>query len=322
MKLFNFDPAEYSDVFARQGWVHIQGGLTPSFLQFAQEQVAAAQAAVDPLSGSGIAGAKEQFVFDFPHEEQYDEMYHTVSTMCDLNPALTLSERHVKIYDADASPNPGAHKDRFASQVSMGLSLDVSEGSYLVLYPDTDNWVNPFLDAALRDSLEPHETPEVVLEGAPEVRIHDQPGDVIIFRGSAMWHLRRNSPHTVNVYLKFNEFGADPLGEDPATPLRRKATLDLVGQAADESLLSAYPVLSRRFDSMFLEYRREGWPARLFAKVWGQNPFPISEAEEKLLRSLDGNRDVEQLVSDGHDLGAVRRLSMRGAVDLVTAAGR
>ena len=137
-----------------------------------------------------------------------------------------------------------------------------------------------------------------------------------------MWHLRRNSPHTVNVYLKFNEFGADPLGEDPATPLRRKATLDLVEQAADEVLLSAYPVVSRRFDSMSLEYRREGWLARRFAKVWGQNPFPISEAEEKLLRSLDGKQDVAQLLSDGHDMGAVRRLSKRGAVDLLTASGR
>jgi hypothetical protein len=227
---------------------------------------------------------------------------------------MTLSERHIKAYDPDAPPNPIAHKDRFASQVSMGLSLHVPEGSYLVLYPDDDVWENPFLNTALRDSLEPDQVPEVSLQGAREVEIHDKPGDIVVFRGSAFWHLRRNSAGTVNVYLKFNEFNCDPLGEDPSTPLRRQATLAVL-EGDDAGVAAGVPVLSRRFDSVFREYRREGWPERLFANVWGQNPFPVSDAEFALLQAADGRRRVAEL---GVDAAAVRRLAARGALDLLT----
>jgi hypothetical protein len=134
-----------------------------------------------------------------------------------------------------------------------------------------------------------------------------------VFRGSAFWHLRRNSAETVNIYLKFNEFGCDPLGEDPSTPERRRATLALL-EGTDHDVAAGVPALSRRFDSVAHEYRREGWPERLFANVWGQNPFPVSDAEFALLRAVDGRRSVAEL---GADPAVVRRLAARGALDLV-----
>ncbi len=316
VKLFGFDPAKYRQEFEEQGYVHVKGGLSGEFLEYAQQTVSRARAAQAPLAGRGLAGAKEQFVFDFD-PEQYQEMFGMIAELTGLSPDMTLSERHVKIYESDAAPDPIAHKDRFASQISMGLSLEVPDGSYLVLFPETDTWVNPFLSTALRDSLEPDQYPEVVLDGAPEVRIHDQPGDVIIFHGSALWHLRRNSADTVNIYLKFNEFGSDPLGEDPSTPARREATLEALRSSSDDELLGLVPVLSRRFDSIALESRREGWPERRFANVWGQNPFPISDAEDRALREADGHRPVEELARQGLDVAAVRRLAQRGALDLL-----
>ena len=36
-----------------------------------------------------------------------------------------------------------------------------------------------------------------------------------MFYGSEIWHLRRRSAGSVNLYLKFNDFDYDPLGEDP-----------------------------------------------------------------------------------------------------------
>ncbi|HEX2039064.1 MAG TPA: hypothetical protein VHF47_04935 [Acidimicrobiales bacterium] len=310
MKVFSFSPAAYREAFEQHGWVHVRDGLTSEFLDAALATVA--QAERDRrLGGRGIAGAKAQFVFEFPEADHYDELFDAVAELCGLDrPAVTLSERHIKAYEADADPDPVAHKDRFASQVSMGLSLVVPEGSHLVLYPEDDVWENPFLNTALRDSLEDDRLPEVVLEGAQGVEIHDAPGDVVVFRGSAFWHLRRNSAETVNVYLKFNDFGADPLGEDPTTPQRRAATLALL----EGDVAGVVPVLARRFDSVFREYRREGWPERLFANVWGQNPFPLSEAEDELLRSVDGRRTVAEL---GVDPALVRRLARRGALDLL-----
>jgi hypothetical protein len=313
MQIFDFSPEAHRATYAAQGWVHVRDGLTAEFLKAARRAVAEAHAA-RPLSGRGIAGAKEQFVFEFPEPQHYEELYDAVAAMCGLDRStVTLSERHIKAYEDDADPEPVAHKDRFASQVSMGLSLEVPEGSHLILYPEDDVWENPFLNTALRDSLEPHQVPEVVLQGAKEVAIHDRPGDVIVFRGSAMWHLRRQSASTVNVYLKFNDFGADPLGEDPSTPRRREATLALA-ERDDDTVAAAVPVLSRRFDSVAREYRREDWPEGLFAHVWGQNPFPVSDEEFALLREADGHRSVHDL---GVDPAAVRRLARRGALDLL-----
>jgi hypothetical protein len=310
MKVFSFSPAAYRDTYERQGWVHVRDGLTPEFLETARRIVAQAEAD-RPLGGRGIAGAKSQFVFEFPDPAHYDELFDVVAELCGLDrPAVTLSERHIKAYESDADPDPIAHKDRFASQVSMGLSLVVPDGSHLVLYPEDDVWENPFLNTALRDSLEDDQLPEVVLRDARGVEIHDAPGDVVVFRGSAFWHLRRRSADTVNIYLKFNEFGADPLGEDPGTPRRREATLGRL----DDDLVDAVPALSRRFDSVFRELRREGWPERVFANVWGQNPFPVSDDEVALLRSVDGRRTVAEL---GADPSLVRRLARRGALDLL-----
>jgi len=322
MKMFSFTASDYREQFAEHGWVHVQAGLTEEFLGFAQASIAAARADARRLEGTGIAGEKQQLVFDFPDASSYAVLFDTIATTCALNPGLTLSERHVKIYEEDADPDPAAHKDRFASQISMGLSLDVPPGSHLVLYPNTENWVNPFLNTALRDSLEPDQLPEVVLVGAPEVRIDDQPGDVIIFQGSAFWHLRRNSANTVNIYVKFNEFGSDPLGEDPSTPARRRATLDLIEAGKEEELSARVALLSRRFDSISLESRREGWPDRRYANVWGQNPFPISAEEDRLLRVVDAGSTVSQLLEAGHDIHALRRLAKRGALDLVSVGER
>jgi hypothetical protein len=316
MNVFSFYPGDHRRLFEEQGWVHVRGGLTDEFLAEARRRVAASQAA-HRLGGRGIAGEKAQFVFDFPEAAHYDELFDAVTAMCGLDRSrITLSERHIKAYESDADPRPHAHKDRFASQVSMGLSLEVPTGSHLVLYPDDDVWENPFLTTALRDSLPPDRLPEVVLQGAREEILHDAPGDVIVFRGSAFWHLRRTSAGTVNVYLKFNDFGADPLGEDPSTPQRRAATLALL-EAGDEAIAAAVPVPSRRFEAVAREYRREGWPEWLVANVWGQSPFPLDDEEFALLRAVDGHTPVAAL--DGADPARVRRLARGGVLDLLPA---
>ena len=63
------------------------------------------------------------------------------------------------------------------------------------------------------------------------MEIYDEPGDVMMFPGSAVWHLRRNSANTVNLYLKCNDFDCDPLAEDPSTERRRLDTADLLARS-------------------------------------------------------------------------------------------
>ncbi|HEX8648670.1 MAG TPA: hypothetical protein VF715_17375 [Thermoleophilaceae bacterium] len=316
MKIFNFDPAEHADRYAREGYVHIPNGIDPEFLAHLQDYTAK-RFQEKQVQGKAIGGAKEQALFDFPAETDFPgELFDSVASVAGLNrDGMTLSERHIKAYDSDAPEYPVAHKDRFASQVSVGLSIDITEGSYLVLYPHTDVSVNPYnVSPQLLASLEPHERPEVVLKDAPEIRIEDKPGDVVMFRGSAMWHLRRFASNVTNLYLKMNDFNSDPLGEDPQTEPRAQRTLELLA-SANGSLPSLKPMLSRRLDVVARQTSRDGQEV-LQAHVWEQEPVVLSQAEWDVLHAIDGSRSVADLGGSSIE-GAIRRLAQRGVIELV-----
>lgn len=322
MSVFSFDPADYRDQYLEQGYVHVAGGVDPEFLEelrrFTEREFSAHH-----VEGRSITGEKDQAVFRFSDETQLTgEVFDVVAGLCGLDrDGMTLSERHIKAYKPDAEPEPVAHKDRFSSQVSVGLSIDIPASSRLVLYPDDHRADNPFNVArALRESLEPDEQPEVALKGAREVAIADRPGDVVFFPGRSMWHLRRNSANATNLYLKFNDFGSDPLGEDPATGRRREATLALIGDASN-GIEQHVPVASRRLDTIVRQYTRE-WNQVVQANVWEERPLTLTESEVQILRLADGRRTlrslVEEMPTNGRSVEAsVRRLAEHGALDLL-----
>lgn len=323
MKMFDFDLDDARASYSEHGWVHLVGGLHRDYLVEIRRQIDEARTAA-PLRGKGLRGEKDQRLVELGEGMTWDaELFDVVAPLCGLRrDAMTLSERHIKSYRPDADPCPTAHKDRYASQISVGLTIESPEGSHLVLFPETDRGENPYLDARLRESLEPAQLPEVVLDGAPEVTIHDRPGDVVIFPGSSMWHLRRRAAGTTVVYVKLNDFGCDPLGEDPNTAARRAETLAVAETGDEAMLLRSIPTLARRFDSVNREHRREGWPEFLVANVWGVPPFPVSDQEFSVLRTLDGVATLGELVDrcGPATTSAVRRLARRGAVDLLRDA--
>ena len=326
MRLFAFDPASFAEQYRERGYVHIKNGATPEFLQVMKEFVAESFSSHE-VKGTAIGGDKTQALFEFPDDTDFPgEFFDMISQMCGLDRTqMTLSERHIKAYESDAAPNPRAHKDRVSSQVSVGLSIDIPEGSTLVLYPDNDRSVNPFnIAPALLQSLEPHQQPDVVLQSAREVAIEDKSGDVIVFQGSSTWHLRRNSARAVNMYLKVNDFNSDPLGEDPTTEPRRRETQELLASGdGDEVLASAIPVLGRRLDTVTRQFTRNDWQEVVQANIWNEGPVGLSEAEVTFLRAVDGRRPVSDLTNQvsvgkaGGDMReSVRRLAQRGVIDL------
>lgn len=326
--MFDFDVARYRSVYQDQGWLHIKGGATDELCEAVRRSVsdAAEQAR---LAGKGIAGAKDQLLFDLPAGLDYRrELLDVVASLCGLRPeGMTLSERHIKLYSPDADPWPTPHKDRLASQVAVGVSVEIPEGSHLVIYPFDRREANPFLTTDLRGSLDQDQLPEAQVRDATPVEIFDRPGDVVIFPGSSLWHLRRNSAGTINLYLKFNDFDCDPLGEDLATPIRRADTVALLG-GDRAALSSAKPRLARRLESVRREWNRANWGERLLACVWDQAPFPISDAEFAILRAVDLQSTVADLAESNHDvtteaaLDAIRRLARRGALDLIRSSAR
>lgn len=206
MQVFDFDVSAARSQFADQGWVHLPGALTDEFfadLTRATESYLQNQ----KLAQHAIAGKKEQALYTLPESLDYEaELLTPIAEVCGLDAdGLTLSERHIQSYDEHAAPSPKPHKDRYASQVSVGFTIAVPEGSSLLVWPGVEREVNTNEKAIYRETW-----PE-----AGAVTIVDQPGDVVMFQGHSTWHLRRNSAGSINLYIKVNEFGSDPLGEDP-----------------------------------------------------------------------------------------------------------
>jgi hypothetical protein len=318
MKVFAFDPADYREQYAARGYVHILQGIDPDFHSVLRE-FATREFETHVVEGRAIGGRKSQALYEFPQETDYRrDVLDVVAALCGLNQAtMTLSERHIKAYHSDAPPEPPPHKDRYASQASVGLSIEVPEGSELVLYPDDETDINPYnVSAAYSTSLPPHRRPEVSLKGAREVVLRDKPGDVMVFPGNAMWHVRRRPARAVNLYLKVNDFNCDPLGEDPTTDERRRATLDALA-GADGRVDRLVPVLSRRLDTTSREYTRD-WHETVQARLWDEGPVILDEPEFELLRSIDGRRTVAEL-ANGAQQATLLRLAERGVVDLVSS---
>jgi hypothetical protein len=326
MKIFQFDPAQYREQYAAQGWVHIPNGIAPDFLARLQE-FSARSLEETRLDSFAIKGKKEQSLYEFGDDLDFpEELFDAVSELCGLRrETMTLSERHIQAYDSDADPEPAAHKDRYPSQVSVGLSIEIPEASRLVLYPHDHRELNPFnTSAGLRRSLQPDELPEVALRNAQEVEIADRPGDVVMFPGSTTWHLRRRSAGAVNLYVKLNDFDCDPLGEDPATPLRRERTLALLDGGSGQDLDGRTVAVSRRMDYVSRQYMRNG-EETLLATLWGEEPFGVTAMQVDLLRLADGRRPLGELADELAAAGLAPEdvmrqgliLIQRGALDLI-----
>src|SRR4051812_9770281 len=324
MKVFNFDPRDYADGYRDDGYVHIRGGLSREFhaslVEYAERELTSHK-----LDDFAIKGKKEQSLYDFPDEVDISELYDVVCATCGLDRAnVTLSERHIQIYEPNAAPEPPAHKDRFPSQVSMGFSISIPAASKLVLYPYSHREVNPFnTSAGLRRHLQPHELPEVALKDARELVLDDADRDVVMFPGSTTWHLRRHAANALNLYLKFNDYGCDPLGEDPFTEGRRTRTLAAVSGPV-ESARTLFPVLSRRLDTVSRTATRDGWSEVLEARVFGEEPLGITDLQHEAITTLDGSETVAALASrlaGGADPADAARqlawLAEHGILDLV-----
>ncbi len=317
MNVFNFNPADYRQHYREHGWIHVRNGLDPQFFEELTSFVR--RSFTDRVvTGKAIAGAKAQALYEFsPSVDFPGHLFDVVAEIGGLNrPTMTLSERHIKAYDPDAAPNPTAHKDRLASQISVGLSIDVPESSYLVLYPTDDRSPNPSnVSAALLERLPPERHPDIVLRDADELRIKDEPGDVVMFEGSSMWHLRRNPAGTINLYLKFNDFGSDPLGEDPSTESRREATAVALENC---DLASRVPALAHQLDTVAHEYTRDAWRHNVLASVWNQPALPLTDSQWELLRRVDGDNTVGALTNgDSGVIEEIRHLAGKGVIDLL-----
>lgn len=300
MKVFKFSPSNYTEAYKSKGYAFVKDGVSPAFVAYAQKALEAALADQQAsLRNFKFAGKKQQFLFEFPADSDFPGgVFETVATVAGLPlDRMTLCERHLKVYDSEAKSNPPAHKDRVASQVAVGLPLKVSQGSNLVLYPNHYLEINPFNSTAeWRDHLDEADLPEKVLKDVEPVYLDAQPGDVVLFRGSSIYHERRNPANTAVLYLKFNAMRLDPIGEDPSTPVQRKKSLEILQSSSDEELLNSVTEVSPRLAQLGRYYTRWYWKEVIQANVWGEKPFTLSEDEFRIMINVDGKRTVRHVI--------------------------
>ena len=343
MKPFTFAPQAFVSDFKEKGYVHVKNGVSPDLVLFARDQLAKGRTSGrNEIAARAIKNKKKQYLFDLPTNDDFlHELMEVICTLTELPRAeMTLSERHIMVYDDHASAVPPLHKDRLATQIAVGIPLETRSDARIVLLPHCTRAINPMDSATycprrsdagnpsiqgwnLADADYPE--PEVNWNPTP-VELDVQTGDVVIFAGSSMYHGRLNAAESAILYFKFNALRLDPLGEDPSTTVQRQMALKILEHRSDEELLSSLVELSPRLQRVSRHYTRLDWTTVLQAYVSGEKEFTISEADLRLLLTLQGRCTVrhallrteiaeEQLIAN---VPRVRRLGRLGAVDFLS----
>lgn len=313
MKLFDLDLERERASYRERGWIHASPGVTPEFLDHLRH-VVDERVGDGWLQGPGLAGEKQQLLFDFPADVDLDaELLDPVAALFGLDQErLTLSERHLKVYDADADPWPLPHKDRLASTVSIGVTIRAPEGTRAFLHPDRERDENPFMGPHLVPSLDAERHPRAALADAEALEIRDAPGDVLAFPGSSIWHGRRDAAGAVLLYLKFNAFGADPLREDPRVDAMAARSRDLLRGPVPGARVWLGPDL----EAISERSVPPRWDRVTVAEVWARGPMWLSELEVGLIRAAIDGPSVAELSERFSDEARVR-----AALERLCAAG-
>jgi hypothetical protein len=342
MRAFTFAPHAFAAELKEKGYVHIKGGVSDELLQFAKAQLEECRrSGRNELSAREIKNKKKQYLFDLPNGDDFlHDFMRSIGALTGLSvDQMMLSERHIMVYEGNASALPSLHKDRVASQFSVGIPLEECGDARVTLLPRSARRVNP-LDNAIYSAVAQNspigsapawnfrdsEYPEAAPTGDPAtVELDVRPGDAVIFAGSSMYHGRLNAAKSAVLYFKLNSMRLDPLAEDPSTSIQRDQGLEILERGSDEDLLRSQVELSPRLRHVSRRYTRLNWTTVIQAFVTGENEFTISEEDLSFLFALQGCRIVRDVlkatgVSEDQMLSQmprIRRLSRLGAIDFI-----
>jgi len=213
--LFNYDPGTAREDFVRDGYVHLKDILSQPILDYLVDfyQSAILDHATEQDQWQ-IYGKKRQYLFDFPSDETAEQFRDGMSRLTGIAPEkFTISERHLKVYDQHADAWPAPHKDRAASEISIGLPVHLPSGTSACVFPDLQFGHNQEEKAVF---LTDRDRPDLkdIYQNEKCVMLNERFGDVIAFLGSSVFHERVNAAGTAILYIKVNGTGSDPLGEN------------------------------------------------------------------------------------------------------------
>ena len=216
---FKYDLTPFKAELHTKGYVHLKDVLSDAFVAELKEfNEKAMSLAADENKSAQVEGKKRHFVFGFSSDETAREFRKGIACLTSMDEGkITISERHLKVYDAKANPWPSPHKDRCASQISIGLPIALSKGSTVAVFPTLDLSENPN-DKAMFISESDNINSQQAYIANEAVLLNETVGDLILFNGSSIFHERVNAAGTSVLYIKINDKGDDPLGENIYAP--------------------------------------------------------------------------------------------------------
>jgi len=297
-RIFTFEPSEYQAEFAKNGFVLIKDGVDPDFLAVAIEQAEKQRSNDKDMDNWFFKGKKRQYLYDFDEWDFYQSGLITLAQTAGLTgDKVTLCERHIKVYEADAKAHVPPHKDRLAAQLTVGIPLFIPEETYIVLWPNDQRTTNCLNTTALwRNSLDEENLPENMLKNIEPVKVYAEPGDVVMFLGSSIYHERENPANTRILYLKLNDMNLDPIGEDPSTFITQKTSQEILDTIDNENLLDCFVEVSPRLDKISRHYTRLNWKEVIQAYVADEKEFTLSEIEYGIFKAVENNMTVRELI--------------------------
>jgi len=213
--VFNYDPGVANAEFMRCGYVHLKGILNSEFMDELTSMFnEAKESDKNEIKRSRIYGKKKQYLFSFSSAEDELEFRKGISRLTGISEAvLTISERHLYIYDSKAECWPAPHKDRAASEVSIGFPIHCPDGSTACVFPDLEFGPNPEERAIYLTNSE-YASSDNIYKDKNTIMLNEEPGDIVLFLGSSLYHSRVNAAGTGILYIKVNGDKRDPLGEN------------------------------------------------------------------------------------------------------------
>lgn len=218
---FKRDLSAYRGQLERDGFVLLKDVLSASFMDSLRDfHVRSRTGEVQEYGQWRIGGKKHQFLYDFPSQDFAERFRRELSALTGLQEAsFTISERHLKQYEEDAPDYPAPHKDRGASKFSIGLPVHLGPGTSVCVFPNLDRSPNESGRAVFMTEQD-HPGLREIYNSPEALPLNEELGDMIVFLGSSIYHERIRPRGTAVLYVKVNDEGFDPLGENVYTPAR------------------------------------------------------------------------------------------------------
>jgi hypothetical protein len=212
---FKRDLAQYHDQLEKDGYILLKNVISDGFMSSLREFLEQSRTGGIPEYGTWrIGGKKHQFLFDFPTDTIARDFRSQVAALTGLkSEGFTISERHLKQYEEDAPDYPAPHKDRGASKFSIGLPIHLGPETSVCVFPSLDRTPNDG-ERAVFMTEQDHPGLQDIYESSDALPLNEELGDMIVFLGSGIYHERIRPRGTAVLYIKVNDEGFDPLGEN------------------------------------------------------------------------------------------------------------